>query len=112
MASIQRFGFIQYQNDLSRIFKALGHPARIAIVDYLSQNERVICKNFTNDFPISQLTISKHLQILLESGLLGYEKIVNATYYVVNPMQVDFTMNAIVDLNDHSNAKNQDFRKA
>ena len=39
MASIQRIGFTRYQNDLSKIFKALGHPARIAIIDLLLEKK-------------------------------------------------------------------------
>ncbi|MDC0257329.1 metalloregulator ArsR/SmtB family transcription factor [Crocinitomicaceae bacterium] len=111
MASIQRIGFSQDQNDLSRIFKALGHPARIAIVEYLLQNEKVICKNMTYEFPISQPAISKHLQILMESGILGYEKIANATYYAVNPMLVNYAKEAITDLSQLAKSNDSDFSR-
>lgn len=109
MASIQRIGFSQSQNDLSIIFKALGHPARIAIIETLLNNEKIMCKVLTSEIKLSGPTVSKHLQILLESGLLGYEKIFNATYYVVNPMLVDYAKQALMNLSQLTQSKQEDF---
>lgn len=89
MASIQRIGFTRYQNDLSKIFKALGHPARIAILNVLTERDDVICKELAYETGFSAPTVTHHLQILMESGLVGYEKIANMSCYVVNPMLID-----------------------
>lgn len=88
MASIHRIGFTRYQNDLSKIFKALGHPARLAIIDHLLSQNRIMCKELAQELGFTPPTITHHAQILMQSGLLGYEKIANVTYYVVNPLLI------------------------
>lgn len=86
MASIHRIGFNRSQNDLSRIFKALGHPARIAIIDLLLKKDKLICKELSFEIGLGSPTVTHHLQILMECGLIGYEKIGNMTYYTVIPI--------------------------
>jgi len=88
MASIKRSGFSPEQNNISDIFKALGHPARIAIIELLLENP-VPCKILELDLQMAKSTLSRHIQILFDSGILGYEKIVNETYYSINPMTID-----------------------
>ncbi len=104
MASIQRIGFTRYQNDVSKIFKALGHPARIAIIDKLIAHERIMCKELAIDLQLTLPTISRHLQVLAASGLIGYEKISNVSYYVVNPELVKKAKEALESF--HSEAEN------
>jgi len=89
MASIQHKGFNQSQSQLSLIFKALGHPARIAILELLAKEKRVMCKELVLSTPLSSSSISSHLKILFESGILGYEKEQNVTYYVINPLVLE-----------------------
>lgn len=89
MASIQRIGFTRYQNDQSKIFKALGHPARFALIELLIGNEKRICKELALELNLTAASTTHHLQILMESGLIGYNKIGNMTYYVVNPFLID-----------------------
>ncbi|XOV66754.1 MAG: ArsR/SmtB family transcription factor [Fluviicola sp.] len=110
MASIQHNGFSQSQNYLSQIFKALAHPARMAIIEKLLADEKVICKEFAYDFPLSQATISSHLKVLLESGVLGYEKIGNVTYYVINPMILESTKSWITETIDETQRQEHDYR--
>lgn len=95
MASIQRIGFTRYQNDVSKIFKALGHPARIAIIDKLIAHERIMCKELAIDLQLTFPTISRHLQVLAASELIGYEKIANMSYFVVNPLLIDKAKEAV-----------------
>lgn len=109
MASIQRKGFTQSQNQLSLIFKALSHPARIAILDKIIQNEALICKDFSADLPITQPTISHHLKILFESGILGYEKVQNVTYYRVNPMMLESSGKQICQMAKETNSIDHDY---
>jgi len=98
MASIQRIGFTRYQNDVSKIFKALGHPARIAIIDKLISHERIMCKELAIDLKLTLPTISRHLQVLMETGIIGYEKSSNVSYYVVNPILVQKAKEALGDV--------------
>jgi len=55
---------------LARIFKALGHPTRIKIVEHLMEMDTCVCGQIVNIFPYSQSTISQHLKLLKESGIV------------------------------------------
>ena len=57
----------------SAICKALGHPARIRIVEYLKQEDRCICGEIVDIMPLAQSTVSQHLKILKQSGLVRGE---------------------------------------
>ena len=54
----------------SKICKALGHPARVRIVEYLQEADRCICGEIVDMLPLAQSTVSQHLKILKESGLV------------------------------------------
>ena len=56
--------FSATQNELASLFKALSHPARIAIVDYLLAVDSCICGDIVNELPLAQPTISQHLKEL------------------------------------------------
>lgn len=55
---------------LTRMMKALGHPARMQIVRYLSQNPRCITGDLVEVLPLAQATVSQHLKILRDAGLI------------------------------------------
>jgi len=52
----------------AKIFKALGHPTRVRIVEHLIKINSCVCGEIVNIFPFSQSTISQHLKLLKESG--------------------------------------------
>jgi ArsR family transcriptional regulator len=58
------------QNQIASIAKALGHPARIAILDYLLKVENCICGDIVNELPLAQATISQHLRELKNAGII------------------------------------------
>ena len=58
------------QIDLALIFKAFGHPARIAIVDHLLKVNRCICNDLVNELQLAQPTISQHLKELKNAGVI------------------------------------------
>jgi DNA-binding transcriptional ArsR family regulator len=58
------------QNDMALLFKALGHPARIAIIDYLVSVETCICGDIVNELKLAQPTVSQHLKELKNAGLI------------------------------------------
>lgn len=57
-------------NRVARYAKALGHPARIAILRLLIQKQACICGDIVDELPLSQSTVSQHLKELKESGLI------------------------------------------
>ncbi|MTI40796.1 ArsR family transcriptional regulator [Fulvivirga lutimaris] len=50
--------------------KALGHPARIAIIEYLTRAQSCVCGDIVNELPLSQSTVSQHLKELKDAGLI------------------------------------------
>ncbi|NND35302.1 MAG: winged helix-turn-helix transcriptional regulator [Saprospiraceae bacterium] len=58
---------------LAHIAKALAHPARIAILKYLSQQKSCICNDIVAELPLSQSTTSQHLKALKDAGLIAGE---------------------------------------
>ena len=65
--------FNEKQNELAQIFKILGHPARIAILQYISNQESCICNDLVEEIGLAQATISQHLKELKNLGLLKGE---------------------------------------
>lgn len=54
----------------AQLFKALGHPARIAILEFLAKQTSCICGEIVAELPLSQASISRHLNELKEVGLI------------------------------------------
>jgi ArsR family transcriptional regulator len=69
---------------LAGIFKALGHPTRIKIIEHLIQINTCICGDIVDIFPYSQSTISQHLKILKASGIVCGEVEGPKTYFCVD----------------------------
>lgn len=65
--------FNSAQNELATIFKVLSNPARIAIIQYISQQQSCICNDIVEEIGLAQPTISQHLKELKSIGLLKGE---------------------------------------
>ncbi len=62
--------FTETQNQMATIAKALGHPARIAIIEHLLKVKECICGDIVNELPLAQPTISQHLKELKNAGII------------------------------------------
>ncbi len=62
--------FSDKQNSIAVMIKALGHPARVAIIEYLLKANKCICGDIVNELPLSQPTVSQHLKELKSAGLI------------------------------------------
>src|SRR5450755_1984496 len=62
--------FTKAQNDLALLTKALGHPARIAILQFLVKTKSCVCGDIVDELPLSQSTVSQHLIELKKAGLI------------------------------------------
>ena len=62
--------FTKVQNDLAVITKALGHPAQIAILQFLIKSKSCVCGDIVDELPLSQSTVSQHLKELKNAGLI------------------------------------------
>jgi ArsR family transcriptional regulator len=81
--------------DLAARFKALGDPTRVAIVNSLSAADEVCVCNLTETFDLSQPTISHHLRILREAGLVEASRRGTWAYYRLVPEAVDALRTAL-----------------
>ena len=62
--------FTKSQNELASLAKAMGHPARIAIIQHLLNTNSCVCGGFVEEIGLAQATISQHLKELKHSGLI------------------------------------------
>lgn len=65
--------FTDKQNQLASFAKALAHPARIAILEFLLQHQSCICNDLVQELPLAQSTITQHLRELKAVGLIKGE---------------------------------------
>ena len=71
------------------LFKALGHPARLAILKYLAEIKSCICGDISEELPLSRTTVNQHLKELKKVGLITGTVSGVKTNYCLNPTKVD-----------------------
>jgi len=69
---------------LALAFKALSHPARLAILQTLAKRGTCICGEIVEVMPLSQATVSQHLKILKEASLISGEIDGQKSCYCIN----------------------------
>ena len=62
--------FSNQQNQVAQYAKALAHPARVAILQYLLKKNACVCGDIVEALPLSQSTVSQHLRELKAVGLI------------------------------------------
>lgn len=62
--------FNSQQNQVATYAKAIGHPARVSILEYLASAESCICGDIVHEVGLSQSTVSQHLKELKTLGLI------------------------------------------
>lgn len=77
--------FTEAQNDMAMAAKALGHPARIAIIEYLLKANRCINGDLVNELGLAQPTISQHLRELKGIGIIQGTIEGTSVSYCINP---------------------------
>ena len=73
MALNKKSEFEDRQQKLAELFKALGHPARVAILELLNNSQSCMCGDITEQLPLAQSTVSQHLKALKQAGLIKGE---------------------------------------
>lgn len=71
--SVQHIDFSEETESLAKIAKALGHPTRLIILKYLSDQKCCYTGDLVGMLPLAQSTISQHLKELREAGLIEGE---------------------------------------
>ena len=72
------------QERLARFAKALGHPARIAIMQFLAKQETCYFGDINEELPIAKATVSQHLKELKDAGLIQGEVEAPKVKYCIN----------------------------
>jgi ArsR family transcriptional regulator len=71
--------------ELAMLAKAVGHPARVQILRLLVRREACICGDIVDELPLAQSTVSQHLKVLKEAGLVRGEIDGPRVCYCVEP---------------------------
>ncbi len=73
MGTSKKEAFNKSQNRLADLAKAMAHPARIAILEFLARQDTCVCGDIVEKLPLSQATVSQHLAELKRVGLIKGE---------------------------------------
>lgn len=80
---------LEAAQDLAAVFKALSDPTRVAIVSRLASGEQCCVCDLTDTFELSQPTVSHHLRILRDAGLVEAERRGTFAYYWLVPQAIE-----------------------
>ena len=71
--------------ELARLAKALGHPVRVCIIQYLAKRTSCVCGDIVDVLPLAQSTVSQHLKALKTAGLIRGEVDGPRVCYCIEP---------------------------
>ena len=75
---------------LAKLCRALGHPARIIILRFLTaQRGGATCGEIVRQLPLAQSTVSQHLAVLKDAGLVRADADPPRVRYAVEPLALD-----------------------
>lgn len=75
-------------DDLARLAKALGHPARVQIMRILLASDTCMCGDIVEQLPLAQSTVSQHLKVLRDAGLITGEIDAQRVCYCADPAAI------------------------
>ncbi|HEX8039166.1 MAG TPA: metalloregulator ArsR/SmtB family transcription factor [Chryseosolibacter sp.] len=99
-------GFTKSQLELASFAKALAHPARIAILQFLATQKACMCGDIVNELPLSQSTVSQHLKELKAVGLIKGDVDGPAVCYCIDEHNWRKVRAALGDLFEEFDPKN------
>ena len=84
--------------DSATLFKALGHPARLAILHFLSETNACYTGDISSELPLARTTVNQHLSELMKSGLIQGSISSTKTNYCLSPDGVKALRRAMEEL--------------
>jgi ArsR family transcriptional regulator, arsenate/arsenite/antimonite-responsive transcriptional repressor len=75
--------------ELARLAKALGHPARVRILRFLLERDECMAGRISEVLPLAQSTVSQHLKVLREAGLIQGEVEGVRICYCADPASIE-----------------------
>lgn len=70
MGASKKDQFSERENEIADFMKAMAHPARIAIMEFLLKQDTCVCGEIVDELPLAQPTVSQHLKELKSAGLI------------------------------------------
>lgn len=106
MVNVKSDNYSLQDQNIAQFAKALGHPARIAILRFLAKKKSCICGSIVEQLPLSQSTVSQHLKELKKAGIIKGKISGNTVCYCINEkvwMKLIKTMNVILSIHNIDN---------
>lgn len=100
--------FTKEQNDIATAAKALAHPARVAIIQYLLKANACINGDLVQELGLAQATISQHLRELKDIGIIQGTIEGSRINYCINPMRWSEIKGQFNELFDQFQSRSQD----
>jgi ArsR family transcriptional regulator, arsenate/arsenite/antimonite-responsive transcriptional repressor len=94
--SVEMSGATKSEERLAELAKAIGHPLRVRILRILARRKTCICGDLVDELPVAQSTVSQHLKMLKEAGLVQGEIDGPRVCYCIAPAALD-ELRALVD---------------
>jgi len=99
--------FSTRQNEVADLARAVGHPARVAILEHLLWVNACICTDLVDALPLAQPTISQHLRALKEAGLIRGSIEGNAICYCIEDKAIRRLRDFFGRMHDKLNTQNE-----
>lgn len=80
---------LEPDEEIARLAKALGHPARVKILRFLLEREECMAGAIADELPLAQSTVSQHLKVLREAGLIHGEVDGARICYCADPARLE-----------------------
>ena len=108
MGATKSSEFTTSTNRKAQLFKALGHPARIAIVEHLLEVKKCIGVEIIEELPLSYTTVFQHLRELKNVGIIKGNIEGNSICYCLDSevmLEINEYVSAIFEKNNYNNLK-------
>jgi ArsR family transcriptional regulator len=92
--------FSETQNRIATIAKALGHPARVAIIEHLLKVNTCICGDIVNELPLAQPTVSQHLKELKTAAIIKGNIEGNAICYCIDERGIEMIKHFLMNISN------------
>lgn len=103
MRASKKTGYTDSQLEIAAIAKALGHPARVAIMEHLLKVNTCICGDIVNELPLAQPTVSQHLKELKNAGLIKGNIEGNTICYCIDEKAIERLKAYFINFSAHLN---------
>ncbi|WP_286074275.1 ArsR/SmtB family transcription factor [Parabacteroides goldsteinii] len=97
--------YTKEQKQIARFAKAMGHPARMAILNFLAKQDSCFFGDIHEELPIAKATVSQHLKELKDAGLIQGEIETPKVRYCINRDNWELARNLFATFWNNCNSK-------